>query len=93
MHFIKDPRAKLMSSGAPTKYVYLLPGCVMVSLTVLMALMRGKNSVRRVPSSFSAQMAGVPRRRTFVMDEITVEIIAMKLTFVMLVCEVKLLPD
>ena len=70
-----------MSSCASTKHVFLLSGCVMAFLTVLMALMRTKNFVLRVPSSSSAQMAGVQTWKMCVTDEINAEIIAMKTKF------------
>ena len=59
--------------------------CVMVSLTVPMALMRTKNFVPRVHTSSSAQMGDVQTWKMFVTGEISVGITAMKTKYVNLV--------
>ena len=82
---IQHQLVRLTSSCAPTKHVLLLIMCVMASLTVLMALMKTKNSVPRVPSSSSAQMAGVQTWKMCVTGGISVGITAMKTKYVNLV--------
>ena len=62
--------------------VYQKTGRVMALMIVLVVLMKTKHSVPPVPSSSSAQMAGVQTWLMFVTEEINAEITAMKIKFV-----------
>ncbi len=76
-------RVHLMNSSALMEHVFLKIGHVMESPTVLMEVMKMKNSVQHVHSDSCVQMVDVQTKKIFAMEEISVEITAMKLKFVL----------